>query len=234
MVEKILKRAVVTALFNSMNPTDQVGACTVVPGWDYIFFTYEDKEVTCPSPWRIVRLPHLYDSDVKMAKYVKWMTHKVLPEYDIILWHDVFLTINDASSSGLQTIVTEIESTSTHFPLALLTHPTSKDCYDEAHACFRSKKITADMRDATLQYLESHGHSREVGGYWSCMLLKQNKHALVQKISEELFDLIQKICYRDQVWISYLFELYKVTPAAMLTPTMFLKTGRVLNHKYVR
>ena len=228
-----MKKAFITAHFFIGKETDSMVPIPKIEGWDYIFFAYDDYKGPIPTPWSLYTLGKLYPSNVVMAKYVKWMTHKLLPEYDIIVWIDAFLSPNSYNISKLNYIVVKFLDVSHSFPLALSMHPKNRvDSYAEADACVSSKKINITMSNHVKDYLRKNGLERNSKVYWSCMIIKNNKNDTVIRLSEELFTLLHSICYRDQVWITLLFKKYKVMPT-LIDASYFTTVGEVIRHIYV-
>lgn len=228
-----MKKAVISALFNTDKITDQIGNFKKMNGWDYILYIYEDQILDDFGSWNIKKIKKIFDNNIIMAKYIKWMTHKILPEYDIIMWVDAFLSPNIDKEEEINEIADNFSNIKNVFPLTILKNLLSKDSYQVLINCVICKKITNEMANKSRKYLEEHGLERNSGSYWSCSVIKNNKDKNVINVSEEIFNLINTICYRDQIWITFVFKKYNVKPKFLIDYTYIKHSGKIINHNYV-
>jgi hypothetical protein len=118
------KIAVVTSLFLiDFISLDHCGPFERIPEWDYFLFTNDKTKIENTFNWNVVELTDMsFANGVYASKYVKWKTHELLPDYDIILYLDCFLVPNHKRYNELTDIMKKvIEKDSTH-PIYFRNH----------------------------------------------------------------------------------------------------------------
>jgi hypothetical protein len=229
-----LKIAVVTGIFIiEKTSMDKCGLFEKIPGFDYILFTNDKEKIGSTPGWDVREIKVNYSRGVYAAKRVKWLTHEYLPEYDIIIWIDAFMTPNIKMLKDLQNIITLINNSEYSISIH---HAYFKNIKEDIDFCVMHKRISKQMANEITEYLIKCNSPPETPckTFWSCSLIKNNRDPNLIKFSEELFDLIEKIGYRDQHWLPYLINKHNLKYHITPNTELFKVTGKITNdRKYV-
>lgn len=206
---------VVSALFMTDKPKmDESGPLDPVDDWDYILFT-NDRSTLVDSKvdprWEIREVECIFEYGVYMTKHIKWMTHEYLPEYDVVIWVDCFYSPNLKKRGEWEALI-DIITTDYNRPLMMRTQK-FQSVEEDMQWCFDHHRVTKELVQTTSEYLATRGWDvREKSRtYWTSVMIKNNKSSLLQCLSMELMQLVTTRCCRDQHWLPYLFQKYKIT-----------------------
>jgi hypothetical protein len=233
-----LKVAVVTAMF--LIETDKMDECGGVPDknpeWDYILFTNNKTKLENVDGWDIREIDcSAYTHGVYASKRIKWFTHEFLPDYDIIIWVDSFITPNLKMLGEIDAMINSVHL-NPNMPLIMRTQ--KFECIkDDIDWCLVNNRITEEMASNIINHLDKSGiikADEKTQTYWSAAIVKNNKHPVLQTMVNELFELVTTIGYRDQHWIPYLFRKYSLHCGINRTKDVFIITGKQIktNHHY--
>jgi hypothetical protein len=233
-----LKIAVVTAIF--LIETDKIDECGGIPNrnpdWDYILFTNDKTKLENVNGWDIREIDcSSYTHGVYASKRIKWFTHEFLPEYDIIIWVDCFITPNLKMLDEIKRMINNVHENPT-MPIMMRTQ--KFNCIrDDIEWCIKNNRITKEMASNIINHIDESGiikADEKTQTYWSSAIIKNNKHERLQTMVKELFELVTTIGYRDQHWLPYLFKKYSLHCDINRTKDLFIITGKQIkeNHNY--
>jgi hypothetical protein len=211
------KIAFITASFGK---TDEFGNFDTNNDFDYYFFTDDISKCTNPNITPIYIDISKYPTPLLATKHVKWKTHLYLPSYDYIIWVDVFITHNSNHISDIKNLC---------IPKKISLRTQKFNCVnDDIEWCLRNNRIGIDIANNTRTYLKEKNFDVFVNSrtYWTSAMIKDNKDINLQNMCEELYYLLQTVCYRDQHWLPYLFTKYNIDNYIMKSG-FFSTSGKV-------
>ena len=208
------KIAVITALFlidKSADEMDKVsGNYQKNPNWDYILYTnnktlintdfYEVREIDVSK----------FTHGIYANKYVKWMSHKLLPDHDVVIWIDAHIMFDNDFNDLLKQYVYNVLTTSENF---YIKQHQQKTIGFDLKWCLATNRITKNIYNNVSKYLSDNKFNinTPVKSYWACCVIKNNKSPTVHKFSSEIINLINNIGFRDQHWIPFLSKKLNVS-----------------------
>lgn len=197
-----MKKVVITALFgvnNSINDLPKVNE--KIPGWDYILFTNCKCLNTLNTGWEIKIVELLYDHPIYSARYYKWLGHKYLNDYDIMLWIDSYLSPN--VNFNWNSVLSEYENNEFK-GLFFKKHIKRKCIYQECRACVSAKKASNEMMSRTIKFLNKEKMPYNYGLYETGIYVRYLKNNELNLLLENLFSKLLKYSYRDQTILTYI------------------------------
>jgi hypothetical protein len=189
-------RCFYTAIFASPGQTPDTLAPidSPIPGWDAICFTNLDLP---PTPgWTIVKQPLTEDPRLA-AKRVKWQSHTLLEDYDIVVWVDAYIAPNKMYAPLLQQWILQMMQAN-----ATIGHRKHKerDCvYEECDAVIQFKRDTSTHVEALRKELEAAHVPPHNGLYDTNIMVRFHKDIALQHISNTILQALQTFTYRDQL-----------------------------------
>ena len=222
-------RTIYTALFTDpKNPCDTVQEFEKLNGWDYILFTNLDIH---SDTWIVKKIDPPNKDFVISAKMIKWLPHKYLPEYDIVLWIDAYCSFNSKYTDILEKTVRKLENA--EVPLFIKEHP-DRDCiYDEIDAGVERQKISLTLLNKVKDLLNKDKMPKKYGLYETNLMLRVNTNPTVINLSDKLIHYIKTLTYRDQHILTYLLHMLKIKSLGKLDPKMVSCHKNNKYHKYV-
>ncbi len=200
LLYKSLTKVFYTAIFGKdLSSVDTLGDFDKLPGWDYICFT--NLEFKGHRGWKCIHVP-LQGDPVVQAKYYKWMSHKVLGDYDVAVWMDGYLSPNLMYSELLKHWIVSMAEQNiciTHRP-----HATRSCIWDECQAVVESRRAKPDQVQSVMRSLEAIRMPRNYGLYDTNILIRFHKHMLLQHLSEEIWQALD-VCPRDQLAVTMVY-----------------------------
>jgi hypothetical protein len=182
---------------------DTLGLITPVPGWDYICFTNLDLPET--FGWRIVKVEYTGDEPAVEAKRIKWLSHQMLPDYDVVIWMDAYLTPNPSYNLILYNWIQHMNKHN----LSILHRPhNERICiWEECEAVLKSRRDTPEHVRAVEKLLREARMPKDWGLFDTNIIVKFNKDTRAQEISEAIFKQCETVSPRDQLAVSYIYFL---------------------------
>ena len=99
-----LKKCFFTACIGNPGQTlDNIVPFQKADGWDYIMFT--NQEFPDTIPWKLHKVGRQYEDPAIEAKMYKWQSHRFLPEYDIVIWIDSYMSPNPTYVKNLESLL---------------------------------------------------------------------------------------------------------------------------------
>jgi hypothetical protein len=207
LVFKSLTKCFYTAIFGtSQDQVDTLGDFDRIPGWDYICFT--NLEFPGHRGWTFQKVP-LHGDPVLTAKYYKWMSHEVLGDYDVVVWMDGYLSPNPMYSELFKhwiATMAEQRVGITHRP-----HDVRKCIYDECAAVVEGRRARPETVEAVLRNLEAVRMPKQFGLYDTNVLIKYHKLTMVQLVSEQIWQQLERVCTRDQLAVTLVYHQTQFT-----------------------
>jgi hypothetical protein len=227
------KIAVVSCLFNiEIEKLDDLGLFDKIKEVDYILYTNNINSKLIDRVrhlWDIREIKLPYKNGVYYTKYVKWLTHLYLPEYDYIIWVDSFI-------SPKEEILNYINSMNKNNITISMRTQRFYSVYFDINWCVNNKRITDEMKNSIIKYLNENNFNinDKTDTFWSSAIIKNNKNSQLQLLSMEIFHLIMNVGYRDQHWLPYLFNKYHIS-YEIIKENLFINSGiqKPSNHNYI-
>ncbi|MDY0016731.1 MAG: DUF616 domain-containing protein [Candidatus Delongbacteria bacterium] len=195
------------------------------PLFDYVCFA--DSKISNPGIWEIRPFVRHDLDNVRLARYHKIMTHKILDEYDYSVWIDGNI---DVLSNVLEKkILSLIKKNS---KLSMNIHFERNCTYDEAKKCIISGKDSCSIITNQIKFLKSSNFPENYGLPETNIIFRDHKDYQVIKTMEDWWNLILKYSYRDQ--LSIMFSLYKNNfrySQMFLVNSRFMRDFRFEDHK---
>ena len=166
-------------------------------GFDYICFT--DNLEMESDVWKIKPLPEECEglSQVKKQRYVKINAHKVLKDYDLSIWIDGCITLNDDLNEFLPTILSD--DISIYVP----KHPIRDCIYKEAKAVISMGKDKKENVNPQIEKYKKEKFPSEYGLLQSNILVRKHNEEDCIKLMEAWFDELKDNSHRDQLSFNY-------------------------------
>jgi hypothetical protein len=228
------KIAVVTSLFLiDLQSLDECGPLQKIPQWDYFLFTNDKTKIENANTihWNVVELTDMsFPNGVYASKYVKWKTHELLPDYDVILYLDNFMVPNHDRYKELTDIMSDVVKNESSAPI-YFRNQFHKNVASDIQWCIGNNRITNNMANNIKQYLLEHGFDCHVSSdtFWTSAIIKNNKSPILKQMGDELYDLVLTVGYRDQHWVPYLLKKYGLESRICENKNnlpLFLMTGK--------
>lgn len=196
----ILTKCFYTALFGKN--TDTLGIFEPIPGWDYICFT--DSDIESPV-WKCIKIDPVFQKPVLNAKYVKWMSHEFVGDYDVAVWLDGYISPNPLYNNLFESWITDMYRN--NIQIGHRKHAERNCIWDECDAVLKSKRDTKDHVDSVRSRLRSAKMPKGWGLFDTNIVIKFQKSKEVEDLGKEIFALLEKDSYRDQLAIPYVYYL---------------------------
>lgn len=162
---------------------------------DYIAFL--DAYVNVP-PWKIWRVHR--DPDLSPRRDLqswKMLSHKTLPEYDFVIWHDGCVRLRVLPEDLVQTLI------HSNKPVAFGRHPWRYCSYEEAAVCAGFQSNDEDTITAQMARYREEGFPEQFGLIASTFWIRDNRHPKVNEFFELWCEETLKGCHRNQVSWGY-------------------------------
>ena len=201
-----LTKCFYTAIFGKPGlPTDTLAPVeNKLPGWRYICFTNIPMD---PVPgWQIVRI---WASSAALeprleAKKYKWLSHQLLADFDIAVWVDAYIAPNPMYSELFKQWIMDMIDQNKY--VAHRAHD-DRDCvYEECDAVIEHKRETS-TRVTKAKALLKEADVPEHGGLFDTnIVVRFHKEAVVQDVSEKVFEYLKTVTYRDQLIVPLVYH----------------------------
>lgn len=229
-----MKVAVISAMFvYNNNKTDDCGSFTKVNDFDYILFTNDKSLCKYNDLWDVREVDMNFTNGLFATKFVKWNTHILLPEYDIIIWVDSFININTVNTAYVKSLINTVHKGEVDIYIRTQTF---KTVYEDIYWCLNNNRMTQERADILSAYLRDHGENIHTPcqTFWSSGMITNNKSEKIHEMGKELYDLLCNVSYRDQHWLPYIFKKHAIK-SRIINNDAFINCGvqNRLNHNYV-
>lgn len=165
--------------------------------FDYVCFT--DSIFVRNGFWELRPLPKEVESlsQVKKQRYIKINAHKVLPEYDLSVWVDGSVLINNKLEDLLDNILEN--DISVYVP----THPIRNCIYKEANTVISSRKDIKDIVNPQIEQYKKEGFPKEYGLLQSNILIRKHNNEDCIRLMEAWSNEVMNGSHRDQLSFNY-------------------------------
>lgn len=222
-----------TALFNHATPIDIPGTFKHIPKIDYILFTNFEPSRFANTGWtRIIQIEHLFDNPILSAKTIKWQSHKYLPEYDIVIWLDAYLSPSTVTSSLWYDHINLVQNPKVD--IIISKHPKRICTYIEAQEVIKLGKDSAEKVNVNIERLQNDGYPTDHGLFNTVSFIRKNHITYLNDIFDEMLNFMYVASHRDQLIVNYMFWKYNVTNLLCYDLLELMdKSGKLGKHFYV-
>lgn len=185
------------------------------PGWDKIVFTDQDLTPAVSARWdQVIKIEATDRPDIK-CREVKWLSHKLLPEYDLVCYHD-------ANMSVIRTLP-DIPFRIKHFK--------RNSVREEADACNRQvHRWTVEAIDSQMDHYIKTGFKDKQGLFLNGFFARYHTE-VENNVCEMVFDHVKKFTSRDQIAMPYAVWKYGYEPENKVDGKFYLRHIRMRHHK---
>lgn len=218
-----IKKCFYTASFgNPGQTTDKIQPFQTVPGWDYILFT--NLPIQSPS-WQIRTVQRTHGDPAIEAKTYKWQSHLFLPDYDVVVWIDSYMSpipkLVSALEDTLYTCFFEEKTLIVHRP-----HAERSCIWEECDAVVKARRATPQAVERNRVLLQAVSMPRHYGLFDTNIVAKLHLDPAVQQVGNQIVETLRRASNRDQLAVTYVyykegFKLYSVRELQNYT----IKTG---------
>ena len=208
-----IKVAVVTALFlMDFDSMDKINNnFKKVDKWHYYLFTNDKQKCGNTYPYTVKEIDvSKFKYGVHATKNIKWLTHQYIPGYDIIIWVDSFICLNDLKIDDVKLLIKKVyEDPNT--PI-IMRKQGFKSVEEDIKWCLERKRINQETALNIRKYLSDKKYPTHTISktYWSSAIIKNNKNKKLQEFSNDLYKIVSSVGYRDQHWLPFLFKKYNL------------------------
>jgi len=193
------------------------------PGWDAICFT--NLKNLDNNGWMIIPIECTQKTPALDVKYIKWMSHKVLEDYDVVVWLDAYIAPSSRAGDQLEKWTLELvdkEKSIAHRPHA------ERNCvWEECDAVIKAKRDTNTNVEGLKRRITDLKMPKQFGLFDTNVMIKLHKNLECQKISEAIFDNLKIDTVRDQLVVTPTYYREKFTAFAKINLlSVFEKTGK--------
>lgn len=194
----------------------------IAEGYDYILFTNDIPEQRL-GVWQIRNIPYKCDNNTKLARWVKTHPHILLKDYDVSLWHDCNVQVDEPKYfERINELISE------NVPIASMVHIYRHCIYDEA---FEILYLNIDNINHVLhevRFIKHNGYPSKNGLTETNCILRRHNEKKVRFFCEEWWHMINRFSKRDQLSCNYVawkcgLEIKYILPSGYSTR----------NHPYV-
>lgn len=181
-------------------------------GWDSILII--DQDLTDSKGWKIFKVDKLELSPEKESRRYKILSHKYLPEYDLVCYVDMNLKIRKAPPTK-----------PTWF-----THPKRVSVFQEADKVVELKKEHPEPVRAQIGFYKSQGFRDNYDLFQNGFFVRRHNDTQ-NKLHEYWWDQVEKYSYRDQLSLPFSIMKTGIKPENILPNRMINQYIYQLPHK---
>ncbi len=202
---KALKIAVITAISGGY---DSHKIPSILDArFDYYLFTdVPTKEV---GVVKIQPLPYVDGDQTRSARFVKTNAHRLLPEYDFIVWVDANLMI----VGDIYPFIEKVMLNNTD--IGVMRHPLRGSLYEEGEACIKHGRGDVPAIESQLNYYRSVGY-KPTELFETNVLVYNLKHKKTHTFLNMWWNEIDKRSERDQLSVNYCIDTTEITWSAIM------------------
>lgn len=187
---------------------------TVLPGWDFVCFS-NDIDTETAGVWKIREIPYDNSSKTRLTRFPKLNPHVVLPEYDVSVWVDGNIVIDEELFARAEELI------QAGTPCAMCPHPDRFSVYEEARILLRLMigEPLLVYRQAAFMLSESF---RNPSPLCVCSVIFRRHHdQQIVAFSTNWWEQYQRFSCRDQMSVNYALKQAEVVPELFL-PSDFI------------
>lgn len=193
------------------------------PDIDYYFFT-DSKELKS-NKWKIIYTPLLSSNEQIIersrltSKYVKFTSHKIFEEYDILVWIDC----KHLSNRVIHTNIVNLFEKYPTYEIFNLQHPVRTRVQDEIECTMRIKVENKNYGNAFLNKIKDVVSPFVLPE--TCIIIRKNT-ASIKDVFHHCYKLLNLYnLRRDQNIYNYAFYEKNIIPLVLPTPSILLNNA---------
>lgn len=176
----------------------------IAEDFDYVLFTNDIPEQRL-GVWQVKGIPYHHKNNTKVARWVKTHPHLLLQEYEVSLWHDAnvhvdqqdyFIRIRELIDKGVL--------------IASMDHVIRHCIYEEGFTVLYSNldKVGKVMRE--MAHLKHDGYPVNNGLTETNCMLRRHQESRVNQFCDGWWAMIDKYSLRDQLSCDYVARKYRL------------------------
>lgn len=164
---------------------------------DYIVFS--DSELTSSGIFEVRPTPYIDADPRRSARFAKTNPHKLLPDYDVVVWVDANIMITGDIGKIIDNVMNSKK------PIGAMRHPARLSVYEEMDMCIRGNKddISAILDQKKQYKSEDYDCDNLIESNVLVFDLRQKK---VHNFLNDWWNQIDKYSKRDQLSINYCLD----------------------------
>lgn len=194
-MRKSIKKVIYTTITGDYDKLPQ--PIIIANDFDYILFTNDMPEQQF-GVWQVRHIPYQNSNNVKLSRWVKTHPHILLKEYDVSLYHDGNVIIdNNAFYNRINQLIDE------NTLAAFMCHLYRHCIYEEGFEVISLDldKIGKVLRE--IAHIKHDGYPPDNGLVEANCILRRHHDASVIKFCEEWWYMINHYAQRDQLSCNY-------------------------------
>lgn len=208
-----MKKAIFTVLLGGY---DNEPMPTKIKGWDNVIFT--DQRLLLAKKWeKIIKVAPTDNPALESRRY-KWLSHKFIPEYDLVCYHDANMRIIKILPD---------------YPFRIV-HYKRKTVQEEADACNKQvHRCTVESINYQMNAYRTDGFTDQkplyLNGFFSRLHNEKENH-----LHEYVFSLLEKYTPRDQLALPYAMWKCNNFPDNERDGMFYRQHIRLMGHKILK
>jgi GT2 family glycosyltransferase len=173
------------------------------PAFDYILFT--NKPIENQGFWDVRPIDYYHTEASRMSRFIKTNPHIHLKEYDIVIWIDGNVIINNCIRKYVDMLATST------CPIGTIPHPIRNCAYDEALAIVSLKKDITGRAQRQIASYSKELFPRDFGLIESNFMISNLNHSQISTLMSSWWSEIMKHSHRDQLSFPYVLWRHKLS-----------------------
>lgn len=165
------------------------------PSFDYVAFC--DRPIDSQGFWEVRPMDFWHPDSVRMARRIKTNPHIYLKEYEIAIWIDANVIIEQPL---LPYINKFLES---KCEVASIHHPIRNCVYHEAKAIIEAKKDVSGRADRQMKFYREQGYPEYNGLTETNLMMSKLDSPNISRLMNRWWSEIVKFSHRDQLSFNY-------------------------------
>lgn len=221
-LKKPIKKVVYTCICG--NYDSLISHSYVRDGWDYVCFTDNQEWLkTGHSQWTILPLAYEGRDNTRTNRWHKMFPHKILEEYDISLYIDGNIDINNSELFDFVDVeLVEDKSKS----LVINKHYIRNCIYQEARVCRKAQLDMASIINAQMLIYKHLNYPKRNGLTENFMIYRRHHEPEVKAVMEDWWYWVLNYSRRDQ--LSFNFVIWNRGFKIDLFESRFARDGSCL------
>lgn len=189
--KKVIYTAMTGGYDNIIQPS------VVADEFDYILFS-NDISAQKVGIWQVRGIPYKNKDNTRIARWVKTHPHLLLPEYDISLWHDANVKVDDPEYFlRINNLIVN------NTLIASMDHNLRHCLYEEAYTIVYSNLDDIERVLRGILHIKHKGYPRNNGLCETNCFLRQHNDPRIKQFCEDWWSMIDTFSRRDQLSCNY-------------------------------
>jgi hypothetical protein len=173
-----------------------------LPGWDYICFTNQENLVG--NGWTVIHVNNTTRNPALEAKKYKWLSHKYLLDYDIVVWVDAYIAPRAVYSELIKQWI--LKMMNENISIYHRPHDERNCVYEECEAVVQKGKDKSKNVEKIKGLLTEAGVPKHGGLFDTNVLIKLHKNQELQEICEHVYNRLENSSIRDQLVVPLVYH----------------------------